>query len=387
MILIQKNRKLPAGAAALLFSLSLIIGTCMRPVYADTVQSSAAQPQAMQTSSVESSDAQSSAAQTSDVQSQAAQTPAAQSSASGEGSLDNSPITLADGTVFDPVYYAMMNADVVRKYGTDPQKLLWHYINYGMAEGRFPTNPITEKDANGVTLAVTETTDGKKASANADAAEKKYKTIGTGTPYKILALGNSITKTAYTEIWWGYWGMGASSREKDYIHVLQSMIAADHETTVKLQNFSVWEQPESYGLTRTDILSQLNGLMTESRYDLIILELGENIVNAGDLKNDYQNFINYLQASQPDAQIVILGDFWDNKPVDQAEKAVCKSNKLSYIDVSDMRNSDFYVGMGAVVQGDDGKLHIVRNSGVAMHPNDTAMAVYASRIYEVLTNL
>ena len=300
--------------------------------------------------------------------------------------LSADPVILEDGTVFDPVYYALMNADVVRKYGTDPDKMLWHYLNYGISEGRFPSNPITEKDKDGQLLSVTETKDGKNASLNASAAEKLYKTIGTGTPYSVLALGNSITKTAYTELWWGYWGMGASCRERDYIHLLQSMIAADHEVTMTVQNFSIWEQPEPAGTTRTGALSSLDSLMTQ-QYDLIVIELGENIINTTDLVNDYQNLINYLEIMQPSAQIVIVGDFWENKAVDAAEKSICKTNKLAYVDASDLRNSKFYVGMGTIVSGDDGKEHMVRNSGVAMHPNDTAMAVYAERIYNVLTNL
>lgn len=38
--------------------------------------------------------------------------------------------------VFDPEYYATNHADVVAKYGTDPQKLLYHFVKSGMSEGR-----------------------------------------------------------------------------------------------------------------------------------------------------------------------------------------------------------------------------------------------------------
>jgi hypothetical protein len=33
---------------------------------------------------------------------------------------------LKDMTLFDPVFYAATNPDVVAKYGTDPDALLWH---------------------------------------------------------------------------------------------------------------------------------------------------------------------------------------------------------------------------------------------------------------------
>lgn len=45
-------------------------------------------------------------------------------------------ITLNDGTVFEPGYYAAKYPDVVGTYGTDPTALLAHYVTYGKAEGR-----------------------------------------------------------------------------------------------------------------------------------------------------------------------------------------------------------------------------------------------------------
>ncbi len=47
-------------------------------------------------------------------------------------------ITLADGTLFDPAFYARMNPDVVAKYGNDPMALLAHWLAFGRREGRPP---------------------------------------------------------------------------------------------------------------------------------------------------------------------------------------------------------------------------------------------------------
>jgi len=43
-------------------------------------------------------------------------------------------------TVFDPTYYAAQNPDVAAAYGNDSSKLLEHFINYGMNEGRLASN-------------------------------------------------------------------------------------------------------------------------------------------------------------------------------------------------------------------------------------------------------
>ena len=47
-------------------------------------------------------------------------------------------VALPDGTVFDPQFYAAANPDVLAALGTDAGLLYMHYMNCGMAEGRFP---------------------------------------------------------------------------------------------------------------------------------------------------------------------------------------------------------------------------------------------------------
>lgn len=48
------------------------------------------------------------------------------------------PITLANGEIFDPEYYAQQNPDVVAAVGNSPQMLYQHYTMFGKAEGRLP---------------------------------------------------------------------------------------------------------------------------------------------------------------------------------------------------------------------------------------------------------
>ncbi len=50
-------------------------------------------------------------------------------------------ITLADGTRFDPKYYAAANPDVVAKYGNDPEALIAEWLKEGKAQGRPPIAP------------------------------------------------------------------------------------------------------------------------------------------------------------------------------------------------------------------------------------------------------
>ena len=45
---------------------------------------------------------------------------------------------MSDGEIFDAVYYAVYNPDVVNAVGTDENALYQHYVNYGKQEGRLP---------------------------------------------------------------------------------------------------------------------------------------------------------------------------------------------------------------------------------------------------------
>ena len=52
-------------------------------------------------------------------------------------------LALNDTTLFDPAFYAATNPDVVAKYGTDPDAILWHYLQKGKKDGRPPIAPPT----------------------------------------------------------------------------------------------------------------------------------------------------------------------------------------------------------------------------------------------------
>ena len=52
-----------------------------------------------------------------------------------------------DGTIFDPVYYAVHNPDVLMVVGLDEKGLYNHYKTYGIAEGRLPFEGATPATA------------------------------------------------------------------------------------------------------------------------------------------------------------------------------------------------------------------------------------------------
>ena len=65
------------------------------------------------------------------------------------------PKYMDDGTVFDAEFYALVNPDVVKVYGTSEEALWKHYMKYGKNEGRFPANMLQYITGNSAAAAIT----------------------------------------------------------------------------------------------------------------------------------------------------------------------------------------------------------------------------------------
>jgi len=57
-----------------------------------------------------------------------------------------SPERMPDGTIFDAEYYAEQYPDVVAELGNQTETLYKHYVNFGIKEGRFATNPADAEE-------------------------------------------------------------------------------------------------------------------------------------------------------------------------------------------------------------------------------------------------
>ncbi len=55
-------------------------------------------------------------------------------------------MTMSDGMLFDPVFYAKKYPDVAALYGNLPANLYFHYVCFGMAEGRLPYEGYEKND-------------------------------------------------------------------------------------------------------------------------------------------------------------------------------------------------------------------------------------------------
>ena len=64
-------------------------------------------------------------------------------------------------------------------------------------------------------------------------------------PVRVLILGNSITRHGpKADIGWsGDWGMAASAKEKDYVHLLYAMLKeSGREVYMRIRQSAYWER-------------------------------------------------------------------------------------------------------------------------------------------------
>ena len=191
---------------------------------------------------------------------------------------------------------------------------------------------------------------------------------------KVLILGNSITLHGpKPEIgWFSHWGMAASSRENDYVHLLyEKARTAGFETVFCFVGVVDWER----GFWKREILDGF-GNIREFKPDIIIFRLGENILpedcDRHSLPQAITGLIDYL-AVAGHTKLIFTTCFWRHEKADKSIEEAAASENADLVRLGDLGED---AGMKA--------LGLFEHSGVAAHPGDKGMAHIAERIWESL---
>jgi len=189
---------------------------------------------------------------------------------------------------------------------------------------------------------------------------------------KILVLGNSMTihSPDGTLGWYGNWGMAASSKEKDYIHILESKL----HTSVTPVNFVAWEANH-----RGFDLSALDSYLNKGP-DIVIIRLGENIQDINGLATSLNKLIDHIVENVPDAKVLITGTFWPGPSVNRIFAQVAAQRNISFIHLAQLYNQENISVIGATVMSADGVPYKITNKDVANHPGDIGMQYIADEI-------
>jgi len=117
---------------------------------------------------------------------------------------------------------------------------------------------------------------------------------------RILFVGNSITIHDPEESigWYGQWGMAASKKENDYVHLLMKKILQKHiDSSYCICHVSKWEAQYKTGHTLFNLYKDARDFDA----DVIIARFVENCpldeFNKVQFKKEYSSFIDYLNKS------------------------------------------------------------------------------------------
>ena len=196
--------------------------------------------------------------------------------------------------------------------------------------------------------------------------------------FNYLAIGNSLTIHGICKYWWNHIGMAASDADHDYFHLVKSGLRKRHgKVTAHAINFANWEIT---GHDRDQTFSRIDKVLGEG-ISLVTIQLGENAKDRGTFEEDYVSLIEHIrEKTGGKAQIIVVGDFWNDDPV-RAEAA--QKCGVDYVSLKDTHaDPRFRSRIGAVVFDAEGNRHIVNHAGVAKHPGDEGMAFIAAKILE-----
>ena len=196
---------------------------------------------------------------------------------------------------------------------------------------------------------------------------------------RILFLGNSITLHGPAPAigWLGNWGMAASSKENDYVHLMLKAITqtAGKEPQSLVANAASFErQYETYDID--------SGLKRELAFqaDLIIVAIGENVpaLTSEQAKAKFlASMTKLLKKLQADGNpvIVVRTCFWPDRAKDTILKQACGEVGGIFVDTSTL---------GKVEANYARSERQFSHAGVAAHPGDRGMKAIADAILEAL---
>jgi len=195
---------------------------------------------------------------------------------------------------------------------------------------------------------------------------------------RVLFLGNSITRhSPLAKIGWtGDWGMAASAKEKDYVHLVAAGLAgpAGKAPEIRFTNIADFER----GLATYDIDARLKAEF-EFKPTLVIVAIGENVpaLQTDDAKAQFKSSLGKLLAKIRDAgaTLVVRSCFWADADKDRILREACTAAGGIFVDISALGKDESHYARAE---------RKFEHDGVAAHPGDKGMKAIAAAILAAL---
>ncbi len=203
--------------------------------------------------------------------------------------------------------------------------------------------------------------------------------IGTLAAGKVLYLGNSITLHGPAPAigWTGNWGMAASVKEKDYVHLLTAEIGkvTGAKPEIKVRNIADFER----GYDSFDIEKELKDEL-HFQADLVVVAIGENVA---ELANDEARdkfaaaFAKLLSVLKDHGQptIFVRSSFWPHEIKDGLLRKASAEAGITFVDISKLGRDKSNAASSE---------RKIEHAGVAGHPGDKGMKAIADELFTAI---
>ena len=199
----------------------------------------------------------------------------------------------------------------------------------------------------------------------------------SGGTFKVLIYGNSIALHGCAPKigWHGDWGMAASSREKDFAHIVITELETRRgaRADYRIRNLAILER--NFRTNLTDFAD----LASDVAYapDYVVIAIGENVpaIKETDIA-DYTQFLvrlaKPLVGSAKRPKVVMRSPFWRNAVKADCTAKAAKEVGAIYVDAGPLGDKDENMALG-----------LFEHKGVARHPGDIGMRRLADLILSV----
>ncbi len=187
----------------------------------------------------------------------------------------------------------------------------------------------------------------------------------------VLILGNSLVRHSPSpEIgWYGDWGMAASVKDSDLVHLLARDIhQVDPSVVVKFENIADFERNfNTYPFSNLDSLKNP---------DVLIMKISENVNEKKAMDDNfilwYDKLVNYVAPKDQTVKVIVDG-FWAKESVNGIIEKYALQKEYPFISLTGLSNDSTNMAFGKFA-----------NKGVAIHPSDKGMRAIEQRMWPLL---
>lgn len=211
-------------------------------------------------------------------------------------------------------------------------------------------------------------------------------TVKSGIYNKVLLLGNSLLLGFSTDGSHGApFGATASDSKHDWAYLLTERLKLKSPNIVinKLHD-AKFEQSESDTVSESYISTEF--AQAEKGNDLVIVQIGDNAnteLRRETFKNNFSKLINAIRVSNPSADIVVAGSWFNGGGIENFLQSQASSLNYTFVPLSDLCTSDNMANVGDTVTFNDG-VQMQVFEAIRTHPGDKGMEKIANRIYDNL---